>query len=318
MVPRTWHRVVPSALVVALGGALNGCSSDDQPARGQLMLVLGTDMAVPKDIDNIRVQVVRGSGTLVHDQTYWIESGDDGDTKLPATLAVVAGEAGNDPVQVRLIAARRNQARVFSKVKTTLPRDRIALLPLPVQWLCDGSVTEIADDTYESACASKGDQEYSCVAGTCEPVDVDVDDLADFEPERVFGGGAGPGDALGRCFAAEACFDGGEAVEPISGCRLELEVPNGGEINVALTFPLTDADGNDGPGLCGEEGCYVPLDRDERFGWQLEDDGSVKLPAAVCELLDAGRISQLRACYTQESKTLQFPSCAPWSSVGGG
>lgn len=282
------------------------------------MLALSTDMAVPKDIDNIRVQVVRGSGTLVHDQTYWIEGDEDGDTKLPATLAVVAGDAGDDPVQVRLIGARGAEARIFSKVKTRVPSDRIATLPLPVQWLCDGSVTEIAVDTYESACGSKGDTEYSCVAGTCQPVDVNVGGLADFEPELVFGGGAGPGDDLGRCFDVEPCFDGGETVDPTSDCKLDLEVPPGGEINVALAFPLTDADGNEGPGLCGEEACYIPLDRDERFGWQLDDDGMVQLPDAVCDLLDAGNVPEIRACYTQETKTLQFPVCAPWSSVGGG
>lgn len=306
------REVWASALLLVLVG----CSSEDEPARGQLMIALSTDMSVPKDIDNIRVEVLRGGGSVVHNQTYWLEPGSAGDTKLPATLAVVAGEHPGEAVEVRVIGARINDARVFSKVETTIPEARVATLHVPMQWLCDGSASRIAEDTYDSACTALDSEEYSCVAGTCERVGMDVDDLPDFDPAAIFGGGAGPGDELGRCFDTTACFDTGEDVVPGSDCELELDVPSGGELNVALKFPAEDADGDASPGICGSEACYVPLDKDDRFGWRVDDAGTVHLPPAVCQSVDAGDAEAVRVCYTQQSKTLAFPTCGAWSSVG--
>jgi hypothetical protein len=294
---------------------LAGCSSEEEPMRGQLMIALSSDMSIPKDIDNIRAQVVRGNGTLVHDRTYWIEPVEAGDTRLPATLAVVASGSGDEGIEVRVIASRGSEARMFNKVQTAIPGSRLATLRMPVQWLCDGSASRIADDTYESACSARNGDEYSCVAGTCQPAQVDVDDLPDFDAAAIFGGGSGPDDLLGTCFDTTACFDDGENVEPNADCEIEVDVPSGGELNVALKFPFDDAEPDESPGICGENGCYVPLDKDERFGWRGDPAGTVELPPAVCEKLASGAVEQVRVCYTQQTKTPEFPTCGPWSSV---
>ena len=73
--------------------ALSNCSGDTEPRRGQLMLALQTDMSIPKDVNRIRLQVYVGDH-LQHDDTYPVAPEPNG-TKLPATLAIVAGENPN-------------------------------------------------------------------------------------------------------------------------------------------------------------------------------------------------------------------------------
>lgn len=309
-----WTRLL-GVWVGALAFA-TGCSAEDEPRRGQLMIALATDMSIPKDIDHIHAQVVLTRGPVVHDQTYWLEPGSAGDTRLPATLAVVGGESPNAAVEVRVTGFLGSEARTFSKVLTTIPEERLAMLQMPVQWLCNGSAIRIADETYDSACLPEDGEEYSCVAGSCEPARVDVEELPDFDPAAIFGGGEGPDDVLGECFDTTACFDGGEDVEPSTQCELDVDVPSGGELNVALRFPSNDADSGESPGICGSEGCYVTLDQDHRFGWRVDDAGTVVLPPAACDAVRGGTAEALRVCYTHRSKTAQFPSCGPWSSVG--
>ena len=296
-------------------GVVTGCSSEDEPRRGQLMIALGTDMSIPKDIDHIHVQVVQQNGPVVHDATYWIEPVSGANTKLPATLAVVAGES-SAAVEARLTGFRGTDARFFSKVQTTIPKDRLATLRAPMQWLCDGSATHVVDDVYESGCPASEGEEYSCVAGACKPARVDVEELPDFDPAAIFGGGEGPDDVLGVCFDTTECFDGGDDVDPGDDCELDVEVPSGGELNVALKFPADDPVDGASPGICGSEGCYVPLDQDESLGWYQGDGGSVTLPPAACDAVANGDAEAIRVCYTQRTKTPEFPTCGPWSSVG--
>lgn len=309
-----WTRLsVVCASALAL---VAGCSSEDEPQRGQLMIALATDMSVPKDIDKIHAQVVLTRGPVVHDQTYWLEPGEGGDTLLPATLAVVAGESPNAAVEVRITAFRGTEARIFSKVQTTIPQDRLATLQVPIQWLCDQSAQLVIDDIYDSACSPRDEEEQSCVAGACEPAGVEADVLPDFDPAAIFGGGQGPGDVLGECFDTTACFDAGEDVTPNDACELDVDVPSGGELNVALKFAADDPNSGESPGICGSDGCYVPLDKDDRFGWRVGEQDSVILPPAACEAVAQGAAESLRVCYTHRSKTTQFPTCGPWSSVG--
>ena len=240
------------------------------------MLALQTDMSIPKDVNRIRLQVFVGA-QLRHDETYAVAP-EPGGTKLPATLAIVAGEDPNPTVQVQVIGIREEGAdtlaRTFAKVVTTVPKSRIATLRVPIQWLCDGSAHEIGDEQYESTCEQDEDEdERACVAGDCKSVVVDSETLPDFVPEEIFGGNPGPEGISGICFDTERCFDAGFEVTPNDDCELALDVPAGGEVNVALQFPA-EVDGEEGTGICGEEACYVPLDKDPAYGWSLEGEGN--------------------------------------------
>ncbi len=57
----------------------------------------------------------------------------------------------------------------------TVPTDRIALMRMPLHWLC----------------SEKTDCEKleSCIAGVCQDATTDSNDLPDYTPALVFGGG---------------------------------------------------------------------------------------------------------------------------------
>ncbi|HEU5076828.1 MAG TPA: hypothetical protein VFU02_21710, partial [Polyangiaceae bacterium] len=339
MMRLAWRKFVWSAGLLALFN----CSGDTEPRRGQLMLALQTDMSIPKDVNRIRLQVLVGD-TLQHDQTYPVAPEPNG-SKLPATLAIVAGDDENPTVQVRVIGIREESnetlARTFAKVVTTVPTSRIATLRVPIQWLCDGTAREEGDG-YASTCQSAGDDgvddERSCVAGECKPVLVDSALLPDYAPEDIFGGDPGPDGFSGVCFDTEGCFDAGFEAVPNADCELALEVPDDREVNVALQFPL-EIDGQEGTGICGEEACYVPLDQDDIYGWSVAGSGgaggegnddagdsaggggaergrtTVKLPRSVCERVDEGTVEAVRVTYACQTTTPRYPTCGAWSAV---
>ena len=119
LISKRWRGFVLGALL--LGAA---CSGTEQPRRGQLMVVLQTDMSIPRDFNRIKV-MIRVAGKLEHDATYAVAP--DGSTKLPGTIAVVAGSEPSAPVEVRVIGiADSGEAQTFSKSITPLNPDSTA------------------------------------------------------------------------------------------------------------------------------------------------------------------------------------------------
>ena len=112
-----------------------GCAKNAPPAPGQLMVTLVTDLAPPKDFDEVRV-LVTYKGEAKHDTTYALR----GSTaiKLPATFAVIAGSEPATPVDVHVEARLRGKVVVVRDARTTVPGDRIANLTIPIEFLCIG------------------------------------------------------------------------------------------------------------------------------------------------------------------------------------
>jgi len=320
-VTRTRRGRWSAAALLALAGA---CSADEAPRRGQLMLALQTDMSIPKDVTHIRVKTKLGS--QVRDE-FDFQIAPDGKFHIPGTIAIVEGTTPNPVVSVEVVGIRERgtgnfEARTFSKSVTSIPRERIVLLEIPVQWLCDDTAVDDGSGEYLSSCSAGPDgAERACVAGTCETVKVDGNKLPDYKPALVFGGGSSAKDPLARCFDTLTCFDRGtdvDAADLSKECTLSLE-DDGLPLNVGLVMP--DA----ADGIChGAAGktppCYVPLDQNDRWGWHLEDSAAkgkrtVVLPKAVCSLLDDGKIAALRVSKACETKTSQYGTCGPWSDI---
>lgn len=281
------------------------------------MVILQTDMSLPKDVTQVKI-LVKVGGKPYHDKNYIIAPGENWITKLPATLAVVASVDDPTPrVEVTVVGLRKADARVFAQAVTTIPESRTATLFVPIQWLCEGQVEELPKDAgYVSTCEPKNGKAQVCRAGSCEEVTIDEDELKDYEPSDVFGGSDDP--KLGLCFDTVKCFESGFVVTPDADCVVEIGVPGEFELNLALFNP------GDGDGICdaSKQNCYIPLDRNELFGWTYAKGSKAtsmplraQLPEAVCDKLAAGDIQEVQATYACATKTLQFPTCGPWSSV---
>ena len=316
-----------SRLLVASTLALFiACSASEAPRRGQLMVALATDMSVPKDVSHIRIKIKVGA-EVRWEYDYLIAP--DGEFHLPGTLAVVEGSTPNPAVSVEVIGIRSRgdtkEARTFRKSVTTIPKERTVLLRVPVQWLCDETALSDGDGDYLSTCEPIDGEESACVAGTCEPVAVDVQELPTYEPQLVYGGGSDPSDPLAQCFDTVGCLDKGEDVpagELGEDCTLTLD-DDGKPLNVGLRM-----NDDNGDGIChgnrGDESpCYIPLDKDDRWGWRLEGDApngkrKVRLPPGVCKKLDEGRFAAVRVSTACETKTGAYHTCGPWSAIAGG
>ena len=285
------------------------------------MVTLVTDMSVPKDVTHIRVKVKRDD-EVREERDFFVAP--DGQFFLPGTIAVIEGSTPAPVVSVEVVGIRTPEsgpaeARTFSKVTTTIPRERIALLRVPVQWLCDETAVDDGTGSYATSCPPIDGKEAACVAGRCQLVKVDSDALPTFDARDVFGGGESADDPLARCFDTLECFDRGVDVDRDDlGDDCTLELDDEGAHNVALRLAEGEA------GIChgtGQEApCYVPLDQDELWGWRYEEDapeGKVRLalPPAVCDRLDNGIIEAVRVTTVCETKTARYPTCGPWSAV---
>ena len=83
---------------VATLGLLNACSPAEKTV-GQLVVSIETDMALPQQVDTIRVQV------LVHGQPYLDADypvGTANGNSIPATINLLAGSNPSQPVTVRV------------------------------------------------------------------------------------------------------------------------------------------------------------------------------------------------------------------------
>ena len=296
---RAASRTIVSMAALLPGPMWLGCSASKDPPKGELMLAFDTDMAVPKDVDRISLDIT-ANGTPIF--KYDWDVGPSG-LHLPSTFAVVAGSNPSVPARMVLVARQLGRARVLREVIATVPTDRTARLPMRIEWLCDGTAVESAPGEVQSTCPSG----QTCVAGTCTSVAVDSTTLPTYRSEDVYGGGTGAGD--GTCFDTVGCFaQGAEVAVDLASCTIAEPPAGGNGLNVGLVLPAG------GDGICGPRACLIPLDAESPSGWQ-KSLGRIVLPKAACEKLGGGKIRGVAVSTTCETKTESVPTCGPWSSV---
>jgi hypothetical protein len=311
------------ALLLGLGALTAGCTAKP---KGEVILAIQTDLSLPKDIDRIRVEVLYvDSGAFAFQQDFE-KIGDDGSIKLPATIGFTAPEDPARAIKIRVIATRGSDAgvRVLREIVTTVPVDRTATLPVLIQFLCDGSgeperdaagnVKRDASDKVivKSACPDG----LTCISGACQDAKLDPGTFADYVPAAIFGGGTGEGD--GQCFDVAACFDGASRVAldletfQKPGSTPVCQAKMGGDRNLAIE--------TQGAGICTKTRCFVALDAESDTGWKSGPDGTIVLPARVCELALSGEIVGLASAALDTAacpkKDPSLPTCGPWSSAG--
>ena len=247
------------------------CGDDPKP-KGQLMVAIQTDMSIPKDVTHLGVKVLNtSSGLPIHDVQYAIHPAEGGaGAKLPATVAIVAGEDPTRSLTIQVIAIRNGRPRTLREAVTQVPPDRIAVLHMPIQWLCSDQV-----DNSTGKPLSECEAGSTCISGACKPNRVEVSQLETYDEARIFGGGSSAGD--GQCFQTLECLDDPAAltIQPVSRPNGDCTVDwpsNDPKLNLGLLLPAG------GDGICNDERCYVPLDARTPNGWEVDPTSPIDDP----------------------------------------
>ncbi|WP_437947237.1 hypothetical protein WME98_41550 [Sorangium sp. So ce296] len=290
------------ALAVLVALACGGCGEVDE-----IVVAISTDLAVPKDFDVLQVQV---DGKFNY--AYRRLGASDAEARFPATIGFFSSDAGGEAITIK-VAARTNgevqgdtgPVRIVREVVTRIPKDRVALLTVPLDFLCDGSGRGAGIDV-ESTC---GDG-MTCVAGACVPSEIDSSTLPDYSSRDVYGGGDG------ECFDVTVCFAEATPAEvDTAGCTIAGD--GAGPRNVALETAGRD-------GICdGDEDdedrrCLVALNADSDNGFQVEADGRIQLPPKVCEQMAQKKIAAVLTAPATDcaQKTAGLTTCGPWLASG--
>jgi formylglycine-generating enzyme required for sulfatase activity len=300
-----------AAVLVALLAGLSACGEEEKSGvKGELIVALQTDMELPKDVDKVRIRVA-SYGNTIFSNDYPVGPNE---LRIPATLAIFANpERPSAPATIQIIGFRTNRARVMRESVTTVPVDRIATLRMPIEWLCDESAR-----TDNGEVVSQCPTEQTCIAGSCTSAFVDSEDLPDFEPEEIFGGGTGPG--TGTCFDTAGCFSDAMRITPDLATCTAILPGTSANLNIALK------PGGSVDGICNGGVCLVPLDGGKDGQWSRSDGAmfegapatTVQLPPGACEKLRAGKIEAIIFSNQCATKTSKAPPCGAWSSAGGG
>jgi hypothetical protein len=303
---RRWYRAAAKGAALLAGGAGLGimaaaCSSESEKAPGVLMLALSTDMEVPKDFDQVLVQVQSGAGKEAHCKLLaWSGSDaepassgasectggiDQKELKLPATVGLASQKTGAATVTV---TAYRGGETVFCRSfkATGLPTAGDGTVPMKrvdISWL----------ETKEAGA------DVSCT----KAAEVVVSDLPKYSDEAVLGGAEGK------------CFDTLGAVQ--SAKALEVDLSQECTVaDVAQGSSLLWVKPAGSMGICGRAACFVPVDAATVDGWRPKPtDTGLEFPSGVCKLLQSGRIRAVLAVAKGDAKTESIPTCGAWSSV---
>ena len=194
------------ALVLASSALAAACSSDKP--RGELMLVVDTNMAAGVDFDVFRIEVTSTATTGYDRVVSTAEFGQPGlPVRLPATVAIIGNGDPSTLIHIRISSglaptvAQPGQLtkvgipKTLREVATTVPTNRIAMLRMPIEWLCSAeTVTKQAqpDNYVDTTCTQEG---TTCHLGECVPQSVDSSTLPDYSDGAVFGGSSASGPA---------------------------------------------------------------------------------------------------------------------------
>ncbi|MBI3205935.1 MAG: hypothetical protein HYZ29_30645 [Myxococcales bacterium] len=288
-----------AAAALALIGALGCSKTEEEP--GRMVLSLYADMAIPKDVDSIQIEVLSDGALRPPTDAFKIGPGGH---LLPATLALVGNDDPTTTATVTVWSFSNGVPRTLRRVVTQVPPARLSLLRVPIQWLCEGNVKDTG-----GVPISKCPEGESCVAGKC--VEDTDNPLPGYGTGDVFGGGDGTDASTGTCFDTVTCLDQGfDVAVKTSDCSIALPSGDPEKINLGLVTELGDA------GICGRKDCYVPLDKSELFGWYVAGS-RIMLPGEACKRITEGSVTAVRlATGPCASKQIEIPTCGPWSSVG--
>ncbi len=289
-----WLRACAALGLLAAAALAAGCGDD---VKAGLVVSISSDMAVPKDLDAVGVEVRRGGKV----ESFRLHPLDAGRRTLPIVLSVAPGR-DDAPVELRIGAWKDRALRVVREAATVVPRNRRAHLAIQINWLCDGQVAPGATQDDAARVRSSCGDGLTCLQGECRSRDVDPLTLPTWDPAQA----PTPDEARrrGDCLDVSTCLGrGGMNVTPDSAaCTIRRPAAAVG-LNVAMTLPPGSA------GVCDGRSCFIPIDGFRLDGGWQEQGDRVILPPAVCRHLADGRITGLVVSASCPTKTVSVPVC---------
>jgi hypothetical protein len=316
-------------LVVIAVAAIVGAFACDrhEPAPGVIMLAVQTDLVAGphKDLQAVGIYIRDlDNARTIYQRTEPVFP--DGSVKFPATLAIVGRNHPGVAVRIRVVGFANSRVRVMRDAVLTIPRDRVALLALPLRWINDGMATGTEPDAQSFTGAVRAADELpseqdpfgtfaytdckgenTVIDGACVGWDVDSSKLPDYVESDLYpGGNAGGG---GVCFDVEGCFSAPETAILTLAADCTLSRPEGA-FTLGVHTPVTNE------GACFGTGCIIPLDPNPVEGW-TEDGANVKLSPGICARVQRENLSVVATTHCGKKLAYQ-PICGEASTAGGG
>ncbi|MBK6693214.1 MAG: hypothetical protein IPG50_13565 [Myxococcales bacterium] len=315
-------RSVRSALFLTSGLlaiALAACAGETVPAPGAIMLAVHTDLVAPRDVASVGLFITSDGRPIFSDTR---DVAPTGEVKFPATIAILSDDKrAGAVIRIRLVAfTSAGTVRVLRDAITTVPKDRTALLRLPLTWINEGSGTGTRTEAttaidglmrLASKCTAKDE---TVIDGVCADAKIDSSTLLPYIESEVFGGGDANGSG-GACFDVKACFGASTVVKLSADCTGQLDASlKADDANLSLGVALKQpATGAEPVGECLSNGvCIVPLDKGS--GWSVEG-GNVKVLPAICARIAKGEALGVVATKSCPTKTVSTSACGPASAV---
>ncbi|MEO8905823.1 MAG: hypothetical protein ABI488_25045 [Polyangiaceae bacterium] len=134
----------------------------------ELDIALSTDLAIPQDIDSIRIERSVPDISTRSISTEEHELGPT-DLELPTVLRFSGLEQPelDRSVGIRVIAWKGVTPVVFAEALFTMPAAGAAVVPLVLEARCQGQVKVLADSSLASSCPDL----QTCRAGRCASID---------------------------------------------------------------------------------------------------------------------------------------------------
>ncbi len=323
-------RRVVKALTLSMLGlsalAWSGCQGKKQT---ELVAGISTQVRVPKDLKTIRVDVVVG-GTPVKCDSYRVY---DGKVQLPRTLGTLPINADNRGLPITITVAGYSEerleatsvdqfadcvntkivlgtepakGRILRSSRQPYSPDKILFLPMPLSFACFDKTD------------CKTEEEKTCKAGRCVPIDNDIAKLAEFREEMVNG-------AAATCFSVERCVTTTGQTPYVIDANKCLYAHPGSPGAPALPAPAPaipkDGDGLNVRAFFDGGQLSEVLDYDAEEGYFVPDPAKpqqFQLAPGLCDLVKgvdekgkvtAHRISGLVSSGLCQSKTQRQPIC---------
>ncbi|HKP59048.1 MAG TPA: hypothetical protein VJV78_20140 [Polyangiales bacterium] len=278
-----------------LAAAVAALSCEEQASSG-LAVVIESDLQLPKDIDRIRFEVTQNGASVRMEEHVLGPTG----LLLPAEFRLQATTDAS-PVSIRVVGFKGPQPRIERGAITPIPSTYVAMLRMPLNFLCAG--TARLDGS--SSC---GDMN-TCKQGACASSIVGAAELPAYIRGPWSDAEGGMRDAAtSDCFDVLNCFSGSYKPElNRQTCTFTLEQDDPGRISVAIKLPQ----GSDG--ICGPASCWVALDEGPE-GW-TQDGLNFTLPPTLCADRSDGTRFTIVVSNTCAGKTLNTPPCGDWSSA---